>query len=109
MEDLKVILRFEEFLDGTGLWLMYRDKGKVYCADRVELKFSPIKDYPMLPESTMTFQSGHGSDFLRGMANELTRLGFLPDIALHNEKQLKATLAHLEDMRSLVFKNNPYK
>jgi len=108
--ELRTVLRFEETFAGTGLWLMSKDsKGRVFCAKRVELEFEELKDYPLLPESTINFGPGNGEQFLRGMADELVKLGFLPGIAKQSQAELSATVRHLEDMRSLVFKNNPYK
>lgn len=106
----RTILRYEETFDGLSLWLMYKDsKGRIFCAKHVELEFEEIKDYPLLPDSTLTFEPGFGDQFLKGMANELTKIGFMADIAEQNKAELAAVESHLQDMRALVFKHNPFK
>ncbi len=103
---MRTVIRYEENFDGLGIWIMQRDRNGVYCAKPVNLEMELIKDYPMFPEPTLRFTSeGEGRDFMRDMAEQLARNGLLPDIAKQNTAEVARLVAHLEDMRKLVFKN----
>lgn len=106
---MRTIIRYEETFDGVGVWMMVRDnKGKVSCARPVELIFEPVKEYPLLPDATLKFTSNSdGKIFLQEMANELVRLGFIPDLARRNDAEIGALKAHLTDLRHIVFNTKP--
>ena len=101
---MRTVIRYEETFDGLGIWIMQRDKDGIYKAKPVIFEFEKMKDYPALNEPTILFTSeGQGREFLKDMANELARVGFLPDLVKRGESELAAVRAHLEDMRNITF------
>lgn len=89
--DFRTILRYEDTFNGLGVYLMVRDSYGVYCARPVDLVFEQCKDYPLLPKPTILFkEDSDGRKFLKDIANELARLGFLPELAKKNEAELAA-------------------
>ena len=51
------------------------------------------------------FIFGDDDELLRALAQGLAEAGYLPDVVMDKNKELDATKYHLEDMRSLVFRD----
>lgn len=50
------------------------------------------------------FIFGDDDELLRALAQGLAEAGYLPDVVMDKNRELKATQYHLEDMRKLIFK-----
>lgn len=99
---IKIYIGQEPHMMQTNLWIMkeYPDGRRIY-ANPTEFTFSE-KTEGSLVEPTLKFTSIEGSEFLRGLAESLANAGYKVDLS-HDRGELKATKAHLEDMRKLVF------
>lgn len=103
IEDMRVKVRWEDTFNGVGIWIMGRKNDGVYFAKPMQLEFTKAEGYPMLSEPTLSFTNeGQGKVFLTDMSNELARLGFMPDKIKALDGELKATQAHLADMRKIA-------
>ena len=103
LTNVTTILRHDEMLMGTRLYIMQELGNRRYVAKPVDLEFIPLEVNMTLPEATMMFSSPHGTAFLQSMSDSLFELGFRPSgdksLAVSASAELRATKIHLEDMR----------
>ena len=102
---MRAILRHDEELYGTKLYIAQEIDGYRYMARPVELVFDKMES-SLLPEPTISFYlPGIGTDFLKSLAGELARMGFRADELKAKDSEMTAVKYHLEDMRNLVFRH----
>jgi hypothetical protein len=100
---LRVIIRHMEEFDGAGLWILERRGNEVYVARSTELSFYKQENGYALPEPTLAFATGYGTEFLTSLSNALVEIGFRPDELKATNREIAAIQSHLEDMRKLAF------
>ena len=104
MRKLRVGIENDCFRGGVSMWIMSDDDSGKSCALPIPLTFSQCTPGQMV-EPTFTFDDRDGGDFLHAMANALAEAGYRPDELKAYNKETDALKYHLEDMRTLVFKN----
>jgi hypothetical protein len=96
----KVRARSEAWSDGQEVVIFKGD-------NIVRLTFEPFERYSYISEPTVRDHGGFLQDgnvsFLRAALNAAWDLGLRPDGFLDVRESMKATTAHLEDMRALAF------
>ena len=90
---------------GYRIWIIDKSKDSYRVAKHVDLKFEKVGEGELIPSPPLEFSTpGQGRDFLQGLCDALTEVGYRPNSDKIAGK-LEAQGKHLEDMRSLVFKD----
>ncbi len=100
----KAILRHDPDFDGVAVYLMKYEDGKRFIVSPIDLNITEEYDVGMIfPEPTFRFnEPGIATGFLQSLAEGLAMTGFKSkEIELGN-RELAATLKHLDDMRAIV-------
>ena len=99
---VEVVLKYDEDIVGTRLYVLQEIDGKMYLAKPTEFVF---EEYSMesYPTPTMSFDRRTGERFLSQLANALVKIGFRADELKAKDSEITAVKYHLEDMRKLVF------
>ncbi len=100
---IKVSIDYDPTIRGTRIWVVNEKADGLSVASPINMEWveaDASKDIP----PTFVFGSREGHEFLQELSNALVRAGFKPDELAASNKQVDAIKYHLEDMRSLVFK-----
>jgi len=81
------------------------EDGKRFLAKPIELDYTPIKPGQMYPAPTLELPEFMAQEFLKELSNSLEKIGIQPEGVEKTKGILEATKYHLEDMRTLIFKN----
>ena len=101
---IKVYLEYAPAFAGMKCWISDEGADGIYIAEPIDLNFKK-QELGTIHPPTFRFDHHKGDEFLQGFAGALVKAGFKPDEIKAHDKEIEATIYHLEDMRKLVFKN----
>lgn len=98
-----VKLGFEQRIDRDSIdfYIRIRENGKTYRAKPVDLTFDESSECSLWTQPTFSIDQADYYQFVKSLVDFMAMRGMFGQ----DEKELKRVEAHLEDMRSLVFKN----
>lgn len=105
---LKIYFKTELWADQVAMYLVGDDAyGKTFIAKPMDLVFEPMTEGAQFKEPTLKFAGHMSREFLPALANALAEAGYRHEST--DAGELKATKAHLQDMRTLALKATPYR
>jgi len=100
---LKFYFRQLDYANRVEAYLVGEDaNGKRFLAKPIDLVFEPMGE-GLSAQPTLQVDGFMSRELLPALANGLAESGYRPES--NDAGELKATKAHLEDMRTLVLKN----
>jgi len=103
----KVYIQKQMWSNALGIAIFEERDGKQFMAKPIELVFEEIDRYGEVVKPTLQIGYQMAEPFLKAMAESLDEFGVKTDSDAKLAGTMQATRAHLEDMRSLVFKQKP--
>ncbi len=98
---IKVRIETDLRYAGKTLTIVTKRADGYHQALPFNLDFTPMEIGAM---ATPCFQFGDDEELLHALAQGLAEAGYLPDVAMDENRELEATKYHLEDMRTLALK-----
>jgi hypothetical protein len=93
----------QPYLAGKVIDIYYKQGEDYYHAQPMKLEFAKVDRGAYLKDSTLELEMSMEQAFLQALTNEINESGMSAETDSKVRGKLEATLAHLDDMRKLVF------
>lgn len=103
-EGINIVIEYQPDWRGTALWIVNKKGNDIAVVKPLMMEYETHPEGYSAPEPTLRFSGLMAQQFLQGLAEALSSIGYKPKIEDEWLGELKATKTHLEDMRAIAFK-----